>query len=107
MLGDDAADEFRRLLFATLSAAVAATHGVVIKTTGDGMMVVFRHSAVDAVSCASRMNVAVETLAVTPPAYMRVGVSAGEAAVEDDDWYGTPVIEAARLCATAEIGQTL
>ena len=51
-LGDDAADEFRRLFFATLRAAAAATHGEVVKTMGDGMMVVFRDSAVDAVACA-------------------------------------------------------
>ena len=106
-LGDDAADEFRRLLFTTLNGAADATHGDVVKTTGDGMMIVFRDSAVDAVTCASRLHDGVEALAVAPPARLRVGVSAGEAATEDNDWYGTPVVEAARLCATAEVGQTL
>jgi class 3 adenylate cyclase len=106
-LGDDAADELRRLVFAALYAATAATGGDVVKTTGGGMMVVFRDSVVDAVACASRMHDEVEALGVEPPAYLRVGVSAGESAPEDDDWYGTPVVEAARLCAIADVGQTL
>jgi class 3 adenylate cyclase len=70
-LGDAAADEFRRLLFSAMNAASDATHGEVVKTTGDGMMIVFRDSAVDAVSCASRLHDEVEALAVTPPAPRR------------------------------------
>src|SRR5262249_43395791 len=38
---------------------------------------------------------------------IRVGVSVGEATTEDGDWFGIPVIEAARLCSTAEGGQIL
>jgi class 3 adenylate cyclase/pimeloyl-ACP methyl ester carboxylesterase len=106
-LGDDAADEFRRVVFAAMNAAADGTHGDVVKTTGDGMMIVFRDSAVDAVTCATRLHEGVEALAVVPPARLRVGVSAGEAATEDNDWYGTPVVEAARLCAAADVGVTL
>lgn len=106
-LGDDAADEFRRGFFAALSGAVASTHGEIVKNTGDGLMVVFATSAVDAVTCASLMHDEVEQLAGHDPAFVRVGISAGEVAREGDDWFGTPVNEAARLCATAEAGQTL
>jgi class 3 adenylate cyclase/pimeloyl-ACP methyl ester carboxylesterase len=106
-LGDDAADGFRHVVFGALYDAAGATRGEVVKSMGDGLMVVFRDSAVDAVACASRMHDSVETLDVAPPAHLRVGVSAGEAASENDDWYGTPVIEAARLCALADAGQTL
>ncbi len=38
---------------------------------------------------------------------MRVGVSAGDATFEDGDWFGTPVVEASRLCAEAAGGQIL
>jgi len=38
---------------------------------------------------------------------LRVGVSSGEATREDDDLYGPPVVEAARLCAAAAAGQIL
>jgi hypothetical protein len=78
-----------------------------VKNTGDGLMVVFRASAVDAVTCASKMHDRVEALDLGYPAFVRVGVSAGEAACESGDWFGTPVVEAARLCAKAEPGQTL
>ncbi len=33
---------------------------------------------------------------------MRVGVSVGDAAYEDGDWFGTPVVEASRLCGVCE-----
>ena len=38
---------------------------------------------------------------------MRIGVSAGDATFEDGDWFGTPVIEASRLCGEADGGQIL
>ena len=38
---------------------------------------------------------------------LRVGIAVGEASSEEDDWYGTPVVEAARLCAAARSGQIL
>ena len=33
------------------------------------------------------------------PVGLRVGVSGGEVTREDDDYFGSPIIEAARLCA--------
>jgi len=42
------------------------------------------------------------------PLVLRIGLSAGDVAVEDDgDLLGTPVIEAARLCSAARGGQIL
>src|SRR6185369_12583341 len=49
----------------------------------------------------------VELLDDDDPPRLRAGISAGEVAREDDDWFGTPVVEAARLCAAADAGQTL
>ncbi len=106
-MGDDAADHFRRVFFAALTDAAASTRGEVVKNTGDGLMVVFRSSVVDAVTCASTMHDNVEALDIDEPAFVRAGVSAGEAAIEHGDWFGTPVVEAARLCAAADSGQTL
>ncbi len=106
-LGDDAADEFRRAVFAALANAVDAHAGEVVKWLGDGMMVVFRDSALDSVACASQMHDSMASLGADPPALLRIGISAGESAFEDGDWYGTPVTEAARLCALASGGQTL
>ena len=38
---------------------------------------------------------------------LRVGLSGGEVTREDDDYFGDPVVEAARLCATCGSGQIL
>ena len=38
---------------------------------------------------------------------LRVGISGGEVSQEDGDYFGDPVIEAARLCALCESGQIL
>ncbi len=108
-LGDDATDRFRRAFFDALRAAVGRAHGEVVKNLGDGLMVVFRHSTVDAVACAVDMHDSVAGLDDQHPVQIRVGIGAGEVAHEeaDDDWFGTPVNEAARLCARAKTGQTL
>jgi len=106
-LGDDAADEFRRRFYAALREAIARTDGEEVKNTGDGLMVVFRRSALDAVACAMAMHDAVGSLNADEPVQIYVGISAGEAAEEDNDWFGMPVNEAARLCAAAKPGQTL
>ena len=42
-----------------------------------------------------------------PPIGLRIGISVGEATVEGDDYFGTPVVEAARLCACGDAGQIL
>ena len=106
-LGDDRNDEFRRRLFTALREAIGRTRGEEIKNTGDGLMVVFRHSAADAVACALAMHELVASVDADDPVKIYVGISAGEAIEEDRDWFGTPVNEAARLCAAATPGQTL
>ena len=106
--GADRSEAIRRTHFGALRQAVRRCRGEEIKTTGDGLMVVFR-SALDALECAVAMQRAVTRMRRDEPhsPEVRVGVSAGEATVEDDDWYGQPVVEAARLCSTAERGQIL
>ena len=106
-LGDEAADTFRRAMFDALAEAVGSTGGETVKNTGDGVMVVFRHSAVDAVTCSVRMHDLVEALDPEHPATIRVGIAAGEVALENGDWFGTPVVEASRLEGAARSGQTL
>ena len=106
--GADRSEAIRRTHFSALRHAVHQCRGDEIKTTGDGLMVVFR-SALDAVECAVSMQRAVARLRRNEPLSpeVRVGLSAGEATVENGDWYGQPVVEAARLCSTADSGQIL
>ncbi len=106
-LGDNAADDLRRTHFEQLRRAVATTDGTEVKTIGDAMMVSYT-SAADAIAGAVAMQQLVDAHNTDGTRVeMRVGVSAGDATYEDDDWFGTPVVEAARLCSAATGGQIL
>jgi class 3 adenylate cyclase/pimeloyl-ACP methyl ester carboxylesterase len=109
-IGDDAADELRRAHFTLLRGAVDACGGHVVKNVGDGLMVVF-DSAVDAVGCAVRMQRAVAEHNATHDAGMQLGLKAGlnigEPVQEGDDYFGTPVNIAQRLCDAASGAQIL
>ena len=106
-LGDEAGDEFRRRLFAELRRCVTESRGIEVKNLGDGLMVVFERSTIGAIECAARMHAAAAEVDPEDPVHLRVGISVGEVAHEDDDWFGTPVVEAARLCTAATADQTL
>jgi class 3 adenylate cyclase/tetratricopeptide (TPR) repeat protein len=107
-IGDDAADELRRSHDRVLRDAVAAHGGREVKGTGDGLMIVF-DSAVEAVAAAEAMQRGVERLTRRAPApvSIRVGLSAGDVVWEGDDCFGTPIVEARRLCDSAEGAQIL
>jgi hypothetical protein len=62
-----------------------------------------------ALSCAVAMQQAVhrDNAAADRPLGLRVGLSSGEASKKVDDYFGDPVVEAARLCARARGGQIL
>jgi class 3 adenylate cyclase/CheY-like chemotaxis protein len=98
-LGASAADELRDRHFAEMRSALAVHHGTEVKTLGDGMMAVF-DSVTDALACAVTMQQASQQ-------NIRIGLSVGEATVEDSDFFGIPVVEASRLCAAADDGQIL
>jgi class 3 adenylate cyclase/tetratricopeptide (TPR) repeat protein len=109
-LGDAVADvldtEHERLL----AGVIAASHGVVVKGLGDGIMAAF-DSAADAIAAGIGLQQAVAVENRTAPdsrhTVIRVGLSAGDVTVDGDDYRGTPVVEAARLCAAANPGQVL
>ena len=109
-LGDETAEELRRDLFAVLHRAVAVTRGDVVKNTGDGLMVVFRGDATDAVSCAVLMQRGVTRLAARDTSVgvgLRVGLSRGDVISDGGDCYGAAVNLAARLCAASASGGIL
>src|SRR3954451_12999325 len=108
-MGDVAADQLRRDHFSDLRGAIAETGGREVKTIGDAIMVTYP-SAADALAGAVAMQRSVarrNRRADGQPLAMRVGISAGDATFEDDDWFGTPVVEASRLCHEAAGGQIL
>ena len=104
--GDEDAQRIFKAHYQLLRDAVSANGGSEVKSLGDGLMVAFA-SAADAVRCAimvqqaSLRRVGGERLAV------RVGINAGEPMSEGDDYFGTPVVVARRLCDRAGPGQIL
>ena len=107
--GDAAADVLRRDHFSALREALASTGGTEVKTIGDSLMASFA-GASDALAGAVAMQRAVERhnrRVKDGRLEMRVGVSVGDATYEDGDWFGTPVVEASRLCGAATGGQIL
>ena len=101
-LGDAKAQELLHGHNDAVRAAVAAHQGEEVKHTGDGIMAAFG-SAVSAVEAALRIQRDLAGAEVR----VRVGLNAGEPIAEEDDYFGTAVQLAARVCDRAEPGQVL
>ncbi|MFL5894896.1 MAG: adenylate/guanylate cyclase domain-containing protein [Thermoleophilaceae bacterium] len=98
------AHEMLRRHFTLLRSAVSDSGGLVVKSLGDGLMVVFAGPG-PAVECALAMQRAVADCA--DPLELRVGIASGEAVCDEDDYFGRPVIVARRLCDVARPGDVL
>lgn len=108
--GETAADTLRRAHDRLVNDAVSAHSGRLVKTLGDGAMATFPGPS-EATNAAMAIQRGVERLnrkgTGPAPLELRVGVSVGEVIWEEDDCFGTPVIEASRLCGAAHGGQIL
>jgi class 3 adenylate cyclase/tetratricopeptide (TPR) repeat protein len=107
-VGEDRAEVLRREHFGILREAMNSCGGTEVKNLGDGLMIVFG-AASGAVDAAVEMQQRIDLRNRTSqePLGIRVALSMGECAVDAADYFGTPVVEAARLCAIAEGGQIL
>jgi class 3 adenylate cyclase len=109
-LGEERADELRRVHDALLAARVEANGGQVLKGQGDGLVAAFP-AASDGLRAAIEMQQAIATHNRRPEALaeiaIRIGVSVGDVSWEGGDCLGAPVAEAARLEAAAGSGQIL
>ena len=107
-MGDDVADSVRREHFDGVGVVITEHGGQVVKGLGDGVMAVF-DSAAGAVEAGVAIQRCSDELAASRSIRfaVRVGLTAGDASSDGDDWFGTPIVEASRLCATAGPGQVL
>jgi len=90
-----------------IDPAIAAHHGRIVKTTGDGLLVEFA-SVVDAVTCAIAVQ---QGMALRNSGHpldrrieFRIGINLGDVIVDGDDLYGDGVNIAARLESVAAPG---
>lgn len=103
-VGEDAAEVLRTAHDAILTDAIRANDGQVVKHLGDGMMATFA-SAASAVAAGVAIQQGIDLANRRSDAerlQVRVGISVGDVTVEDDDYFGLPVVEAQRLEASAE-----
>jgi len=91
-----------------LQAAVAASNGQVVKTTGDGIMAIFSSAAAAVSAClAVQRDLAAEPWEATGALQVRMGLHAGEAATRSSDYFGPAVNRTARIMAVGHGGQVL
>ena len=102
-VGPARADELRRDHFGVLRDAIEDSEGREVKNTGDGLMVAFASSS-GALECGVRMQQLMEqrNRLTDEQLHVRIGIGAGEATVEEGDYFGMPSIHAARLCDQAQ-----
>ncbi len=89
-----------------LRPLVSAFGGRVVKSLGDGLLVEFA-SALDAVSCALKIQQAIQARNAALPGeeiVLRIGVHLGDVVHRDDDVFGDAVNIVARIEAHAEAG---
>jgi TolB-like protein/class 3 adenylate cyclase len=95
---------FRKTL---VDPTIAAHHGHIVKTTGDGMLVEFA-SVVDAVDCAAKVQHDMAAQNTDVPydhrIEFRIGIHVGDIIFDDNDIFGDGVNIAARLEGIAEPG---
>ncbi len=109
-LGEEAAEALRRTHDRLMANAIESHGGQVVKHLGDGVMATFAGAA-DGLSAAVAVQRAVgrhnRSADGAERLEVRAGLSAGDVTFEEGDVFGTPVIEAARLCAAARGAQIL
>jgi DNA-binding SARP family transcriptional activator len=107
-VGDADADGVRAAHDRRLRDALAAHGASPVKAVGDALVAAFA-SAGAAIACAVEMHRAFDREARRGALALelRVGVAAGDVAWAGEDYSGTPVIEAQRLCAAASAGSIL
>ncbi|MDX1691858.1 MAG: adenylate/guanylate cyclase domain-containing protein, partial [Acidimicrobiia bacterium] len=93
---------------AILRDAIADAGGVLVKSTGDGLLAAFEtpRNAVDTALAAQRALVS-EEWPTPEPLRVRMGVHVGEGELRDGDYFGPAVNRAARIMDAAHGGQVL
>ena len=93
---------------AILTGAIAQAGGLVVKTTGDGIMARFEAPA-DSLAAAveAQRGLRTESWGMTGPLRVRMGVHTGESQEREGDYFGPTLNRTARIMAAGHGGQVL
>src|SRR5215207_10964634 len=107
-LGEDRYDSVRDEHEVLVGGTIAAYHGQIVKSTGDGYMGAFPRAG-DAVAAAAEIQrrIARRNEDSGVALGVRIGISAGDVTERAGDYHGVAAVEAARLSAAATGGQIL
>ncbi len=108
-LGDEAAQDILRAHNSLVRTEVARHGGSEVKAMGDGFMIAFS-TVTSALACAGGIQRAIAQHNQAEPTrdfMVRMGLNAGEAIEEEEDFFGAAVIVAARIAALATGGEIL
>lgn len=108
-LGDAQAQELVRLHNEIVGDALTRHDGSRVKHTGDGIMAAFltASSAVEAAVTIQRAFAVYNEGHPASAVKVRIGINAGEPLAEGDDFFGTAVQVASRVCSNAAPGEIL
>jgi class 3 adenylate cyclase len=100
--------DLRNSLFSLQTEEIERVGGHQVKSLGDGVMAAFPNAA-SALEAAVGVQRRVDRLDRRFPEVIqvRIGMSAGDVECDGGDYFGEPVVEAARLCAAAPPGSIL
>lgn len=107
--GEEAADAIRLRHDRLVRSAIVSEGGRVAKHTGDGVMAIFT-GASEAITAAVAIQQVIDVhnaRSDDEPLQVRIGLSVGDVAIEGEDCFGLPVVEAQRLESAAKPGQIL
>ena len=106
-LGPERNEGVRRRHMAHLREALQEHGGREVKNLGDGIMAVVPSAAGAVVAAVAirQQRTAAQAAAAGLELELTIGVSIGDAFEEHEDWFGPPVVEAARLCQLAAAGE--
>lgn len=106
VLGDDRAQALRLHHLQAIRDIADAHGGRQVKALGDGLMIAFDSpSAAVASAVAMQQKVDLDNRRGGEQLLMRVGINVGDAIPDEDDFWGTAVVIASRLCDHAQGGQ--
>jgi class 3 adenylate cyclase/tetratricopeptide (TPR) repeat protein len=105
-VGDEQAQRVLHAHRQLLREAIASHGGREVKWLGDGLLTTFA-SVADGVRCAVTMAQRARRPVAGERLGLRLGLHVGEVLADEDDYVGTPVVLARRLCDRAAAGQIL